>query len=150
LFSSYKFAGDAIFGDNYNRNIQINGFVNRYHSRVSRILEENEQLILLGAINEIKKRNSSHDLINAYFSLKDNKTLNDKNIEIDFLDFLSNDSDFRVIFLLFYTSQLYHIAQLLYAKEINVPGLISFSGTASKLLNIIDSSVDKDKFQTLA
>lgn len=150
LFSSYRFAGDAIFGDNYNRNIQINGFVNRYDSKINRILDENNQIILLAAIEEIRKRNSSHDLINAYFSLTDNKSLNDQSIEIDFLDLLANDSEFKIIFLLFYTSQMYHIAQLLKAKEIPVPGLISFSGTASKLLNIIDSSWDKDKIQALA
>lgn len=149
LFSSYKFAGDAIFGDNYNRNININGFVNRYHSKVIRILEENNNKVLAETVNRIKEQSSSHDLVNAYFSLKDNKELVDKSVEIDFLEYLTADADFKVIFLLFYTSQVYHMAQLLKVKQISVPGLISFSGTASKLLNIIDSSGDKGKLKTL-
>lgn len=149
LFSSYKFAGDAVFGDNYNRNININGFVNRYHGKVIRILEENNQKILAGTLEKIKEENSSHDLISAYFSLNENKELVDKNIEIDFSEFLIADAEFKIIFLLFYTSQVYHVTHLLKAKDIPVPGLVSFSGTASKLLNIIDSSGDKNTLQTL-
>src|SRR5690606_33720924 len=102
LFSSYKFAGDAIFGYNYNRNININGFVNRYHSKVIRILEENNNKVLAETVNRIKEQNSSHDLVNAYFSLKDNRELVDKNVEINFLEYLTADADFKVIFLLFY------------------------------------------------
>ena len=150
LFSSYKFAGDAIFGDNFNRNININGFVNKYYSKVIQKLEENDQRILIEAVNKIKASDSSHDVINAFFSLKDNKSLNDRNVDVDFLHFLKTDSDFKVIFLLFYVSQIYHIAQLLKKKDIPVPGVISFSGTASKLLGVIDSSSRHDSLKRLA
>ena len=150
LFSSYRFAGDAIFGDNFNRNININGFVNKYYSKVIQKLEENDQRVLIEAINKIKANDSSHDVINAFFSLKDNKSLNDRNVDVDFLRFLKTDADFKIIFLLFYVSQLYHIAQLLKKKNIPVPGVISFSGTASKLLTIIDSSSNQDNLKRLA
>lgn len=150
LFSSYKFAGDAIFGDNFNRNINLNGFVNKYYSKVIQKLDENDQRVLIEAVNKIKDSNSSHDVINAFFSLKDNKSLNDRNIDVDFLHFLKTDKDFKVIFLLFYTSQIYHIAQLLKTKNIPVPGVISFSGTASKLLNIIDAGRSHDNLKRLA
>ncbi len=150
LFSSYKFAGDAIFGDNFNRNINLNGFVNKYYSKVIQKLEQNEQQVLIEALNKIKASDSSHDVINAFFSLKDNKSLNDRNIDVDFLQFLRTDNDFKIIFLLFYTSQLYHIAQLLKTKQIPVPGVISFSGTASKLLTIIDAGRNHDNLKRLA
>lgn len=150
LFSSYKFAGDAIFGDNFNRNININGFVNKYYSKISEKLEENDQRVLTEAISRIKDNESSHDVINAFFSLKDNKSLNDKNIDIDFLKFLKTDKEFKIIFLLFYTSQLYHVSHLLKSKNIPIPGIISFSGTASKLLTIIDSSIKHDNLMRLA
>jgi hypothetical protein len=150
LFSSYKFAGDAIFGDNFNRNININGFVNKYFPKVIKKLEENDQHVLIEAVNKIKANNSSHDVINAFFSFKDNKSLNDKDIEVDFLRLLRTDKQFKIIFLLFYVSQLYHIANLIKIKKIPVPGEISFSGTASKLLSILDSSEDHDNLRKLA
>ncbi|MGY5846616.1 hypothetical protein ACW6QP_04290 [Salegentibacter sp. HM20] len=150
LFSSYKFAGDAIFGDNFNRNININGFVNKYYSKVIQKLDENDQRVLIEAVNKIKDSNSSHDVINAFFSLKDNKSLNDRNIDVDFLQFLRTDKEFKIIFLLFYVSQIYHIAQLLKSKMIPIPGVISFSGTASKLLTIIDAGRNHENLKYLA
>ena len=150
LFSSYKFAGDALFGDNFNRNININGFVNKYYSKVIQKLDENDQNVLIEAVNKIKDSNSSHDVITAFFSLKDNKSLNERNIDVDFLQFLRTDNDFKVIFLLFFTSQIYHIAQILKVKKIPVPGVLSFSGTASKLLTIIDAGRNHDNLKRLA
>ncbi len=150
LFSSYKFAGDAIFGDNFNRNINLNGFVNKYYSKVIQKLDENDQRVLIEAVNKIKDSNSSHDVINAFFSLKDNKSLNDRNIDVDFLQFLRTDREFKVIFLLFYMSQLYHIAHMLRSKNIAIPGVISFSGTASKLLTIIDAGKNHVNLKRLA
>ena len=150
LFTSYKFAGDAIFGDNFNRNININGFVNKYYSKVIQKLDENDQRILIEAVNKIKDSNSSHDVINAFFSLKDNKVLNDRNIDVDFLQFLRTDREFKVIFLLFYMSQIYHIAHILKFKNIAIPGVISFSGTASKLLTVIDAGRNHDMLRRLA
>jgi hypothetical protein len=150
LFSSYKFAGDAIFGDNFNRNMNINGFVKKYYTKVIQKLDENGQLILVEAIKKIKDSDSSHDVISAFFSLNENKSLNDNSVDIDFLKLLKTDKKFKVIFLLFYTSQIYHIAHLLKAKNIPIPGVISFSGTASKLLTIIDSSINHDNLKHLA
>ena len=89
-------------------------------------------------------------MITAFFSLKDNKSLNERNIDVDFLQFLRTDNDFKVIFLLFFTSQIYHIAQILKVKKIPVPGVLSFSGTASKLLTIIDAGRNHDNLKRLA
>jgi len=75
--------------------------------------------------------------------------LNDNSVDIDFLELLKTDEKFKVIFLLFYTSQMYHIAHLLKAKNIPIPGVISFSGTASKLLTIIDTSKNHDNLKHL-
>jgi len=140
LFSSYRFAGDAIFGDNYNRNININGFVQKYHKKLSSILEENKESSLKSILDGIKERNNSNDAINALFSLEKNKQLNDKNIGISFLNYLKEDADLKIIFLLFYVAQVYHVAQLLKSKDIEIPSSFTFSGTASKLLTVIDSS----------
>ncbi|MET6989149.1 hypothetical protein [Sediminicola arcticus] len=149
LFSSYKFAGDAIFGDNYNRNININGFVQKYHHKLSLILQENKQGNLKGIMESIKERNNSNDAINALFSLENNKQLKDKKINISFLSHLKEDNEFKIIFLLFYVAQVYHVAQLLKSKDIEIPSSFTFSGTASKLLTIIDASPTHTMLQKL-
>lgn len=142
LFTSYKFAGDAIFGDNYNRNIKINGFVQKYYEEFSKILDANEPA-LKGIILSIKERNNSNDAINALFSLDENKQLLSKKLNISFLDKLRNDDDFKVIFLIFFMAHVFHIAKIFKAKDLQVPAQFAFSGTASKLLTILDASDEK-------
>lgn len=150
LFSSFRFAGDAIFGDNYNRNININGFVQKYYKKLSIILKENKESSLQGILDGIKDRNNSNDAINVLFSLENNKQLKSKKINISFLSSLKEDSDLKIIFLLFYTAQVYHVAQLLKAKEIEIPATFTFSGTASKLLTILDSSPSQSILEKVA
>lgn len=149
LFSSYRFAGDAIFGDNYKRNININGFVKKYFSKIQSILESNKEASLKNILGGIKARNNSNDIINAFFSLENNKQLKDKNILINFLDQLKGDTELKIIFLLFYTSQIYHVAQLLKSKNIAIPHTFIFSGTASKLLAVVDSSNNQKSLQKI-
>ena len=149
LFSSYKFAGDAIFGDNYRRNININGFVKKYFEKIKDILSSNKENNLTTILGGIKSRNNSNDIINAFFSLENNKQLNDKNISISFLNQLKGDTELKIIFLLFYTAQVYHVAQLLKTKNIAIPQTFIFSGTASKLLSVVDSSSNKKNLQKI-
>ncbi|WP_282017685.1 cell division protein FtsA [Salegentibacter mishustinae] len=148
LFTSYKFAGDAIFGDNYNRSIKINGFVQKYYDEFSKILDANEPA-LKGIILSIKERNNSNDAINALFSLEENKQLLSKKLNISFLDKLRNDDEFKVIFLIFFMAHIFHIAKIFKSKNLQVPAQFAFSGTASKLLTILDASDDKSILKDL-
>lgn len=139
LFTSYRFAGDAIFGDNYNRSILINGFVLKYFEKINHLLEQNNLQNLGHVLENIKSRNNnSNDVINALFSVEQNREVQDKQVNISFLSLLQNDEELKIIFLLFYVAQIYHLAKLIFKKRIEIPGLIVFSGTASKLLTIID------------
>lgn len=148
LFTSYRFAGDAIFGDNYNRNKNINGFVQKYSTLIFSKLKQNN-LSLFGVIEKIKSENKSNDIINAFFSLSKNKELKNSDINIDLNAELQKDSEFKIIFLLFFTSQFYHVAQLMKSKNMNVPSRISLSGTASNLLEILDPNKNKEIMQKL-
>ena len=42
LISSFKFAGNAIFGDGFNGNIKTNGFVQKYYPEFKEILIQND------------------------------------------------------------------------------------------------------------
>src|SRR5690606_38240350 len=136
-FTSYRFAGDAIFGDNYNRNIKLNGFVQKYYKHFLEILNSNESG-LSGIIHSIKERNNSNDAINALFSLEENKQLKQKKLNVSFLDELKKDNEFKVIFLLFFMANIFHIAKIFKARKFKLPEQFAFSGTASKLLSVLD------------
>ena len=74
------------------------------------------------------------------FALKDNsatKSLAQNNI--DFNKILQNDTKFKVVFIIFYTAIIYHIAQIVKAKGLRAPRHIAFSGNGSKIISIISS-----------
>src|SRR5690606_15075007 len=150
LFSSYKFAGDAIFGDNYKRNININGFVKRFKVKLYDELKNNNLADLGTVMNNIISKNKSNDAINVLFSLENNLVIKEKRLPISFLESLKADRDLKIIFLLFYVSHIYHLAQIFKSRDLKIPVSISFSGTASKLLTIIDTSINKDVLKKLA
>lgn len=150
IITSFKFAGDAIFGDGFNGNIRANGFVQKFKEQIEHTLTQNN---LHEEINILRKiysdYQSSTDLINFLFSLEENKNINEKHLDIDFGKKLSDDDDFKIIFLLFYTSIIYHVAELMKLKGIEHPRNIVFSGTGSKTLKILDSSNSLNSLTTL-
>ncbi len=150
LITSFKFAGDAIFGNGFNGNISANGFVQKYKEQIEHTLSQNKLVEEIKILEKIySDYQSSTDLINFLFSLEDNKNIKEKHLDIDFGKKLSDDDDFKIIFLLFYTSIVYHIAELMKLKEIPHPRNIVFSGTGSKTLKIVDSSKKIDSLSTL-
>lgn len=150
LITSFKFAGNAIFGNGFNGNIRANGFVQKYKEQFKHTLSQNK---LVEEVNILEKiysdYQSSTDLINFLFSLEDNKNIKEKHLDIDFSKKLSDDDDFKIIFLLFYSSIVYHIAELMKLKGIDHPRNIVFSGTGSKTLKIVDSSKKLDSLTKL-
>ena len=56
---------------------------------------------------------------------------------IDFNRILQDDEDFKIIFVLFYTSIIYHIAQIVKEKGLTPPRHITFSGNGSRIIKVI-------------
>ena len=74
------------------------------------------------------------------FTLKDNSaTQSIGRNNIDFNRILQNDTKFKIVFILFYTSIIYHIAQVVKTKNMKLPRHIAFSGNGSKIISIISS-----------
>lgn len=150
LITSFKFAGNAIFGNGFNGNINANGFVQKYKEQIEHTLTQNKLVEEIKILEKIySDYQSSTDLINFLFSLEENKNIKEKHLDIDFSKKLSGDDDFKIIFLLFYASIVYHVAELMKLKGIEQPRNIVFSGTGSKTLKIVDSSKKLDSLTPL-
>lgn len=145
LISSFRFAGNSIFGDGFNGNIKENGFVKKYYEEFNEILSQNNLAPELEIFEKIYNDNqSSQDLINFFFSLHENKNIRDKQLNnLNFSEKLTSDSDFKIIFLLFYAAIIYHIAELMKIKNLDTPRNIVFSGTGSKTLHILDQDTNR-------
>lgn len=145
LISSFRFAGNAIFGDGFNGNINSNGFVKKYYSEFKEILSENDLKVELEILEKLYNDNqTSQDIINFFFSLHSNQNIKDKQLtSLNFSEKLNGNGDFKIIFLLFYSAIIYHIAQLMKIKGLPTPGNIVFSGTGSKTLQILEQDSEK-------
>jgi len=79
-----------------------------------------------------------------FFSLPESKAIIDKGIskDVDFNNMLSLDDKQKIIFILFYTAIIYHVACIMKNKSHRMPRYIAFSGNGSKVVPIV--TTDKD------
>jgi hypothetical protein len=146
LATSFRFAGNALFGDALgDRNSNMNGFVQKYSERYSGLLSINELKSLDDVLGKLNQERKSEEIISFLLSLEGNEEVVSKSASISFSKDLGKDTDMKVVITLFYASILYHIAKLMKAENIIFPRYITFSGTGSKILNLIggDNTLNK-------
>ncbi|MES2487459.1 MAG: hypothetical protein V4581_16120 [Bacteroidota bacterium] len=132
VLTSFRFAANSIFGDYIGRSSGINGFVKKY----GKIIEE-KGLANWFSFQDIEK---SEDIISYLFSIEKSDRLKIEGKDFSFNNSLLNDTEFRIIFILFYSSVIYHIAKLMVAKQIKAPGYITLSGTGSKMIDLAEGN----------
>lgn len=148
--TSFKFAGNSIFGDGYTApqrilNTDKNGFVNMFSKRVENLLSDekhSDKAILEDRLKNVTK--NSADYVSFLFSLEEDKTLN-----FGFGKELRRDSKINLSFLVFYSSIFYYSAQLQKLLNKPTPKNFIFSGTASKSMLFLDNSQGSDKIKAL-
>jgi len=141
LLTSFKFASNAIFGDGYGSNVNSNGFVQRFETSISESLKNITGNNLSIVLEELKSRNSnSIELIEFFFSLEDNKVLRDKGVSLSFSRMLMDEGELKLVLIFFYAAIIYHVAQLMKAKGLEVPEFITFSGNGARLVKLTDGA----------
>ena len=145
--TSFKFAANDIFQDAYAKDTQHNGIVDAYKDKIKAVLESNSMdSAVRDVLSIFDSDNNKHpaNMASFLFSLRDNQNLKNVNRnKIDFNELLQDDEQFKIVFILFYTAIVYHIAQIVKLKELPLPRHISLSGNGSKVIKIIstDSSI---------
>ncbi len=142
LMTSFKFAANAIFGDGFSEYgaASSNGFVRKYFPYFENLLATNKLYDLSKVLSSIKDKNKTEDINAFFFSIENNPKIKDKKL-FSYNSLLANDEDLKIIFIYFYSSIIYHIADLMKQKQIELPKHIVFSGTGSKVLNVITSDL---------
>jgi len=137
--TSFKLAANSLFEDSFSDINPNNGIVDWFKNDILGLLQSKPEL------NELVNIFNSNlgqpaNMASFLFSLKDNsatKGLAQNNI--DFNKILQNDTKFKLVFIIFYTAIIYHIAQIVKTKGLKAPRHIAFSGNGSKIINIIAS-----------
>lgn len=133
LISSINFAGNAVVGDGYNSNIRLNGFVKIFEPIFRKACKNIEEFSEKESIlDEIKNGvdPKSTNFCSFLFSVDGNN--------FDFTEYIKSDPDIKLLYVIFYATQAYYLANLIKRSEINRPDNIIFSGSGSKSLDIID------------
>ena len=136
--TSFRFAANSVFG----LGEQITPIVSKYQSYIENIILDEDRSgdakynylfdnIYRGITGDTQKG----DIASFFFALKNHEKLQD--VEIDFNSMLKRDSDQKLIFVLFYSAIIYHTAQIMKAKELELPRHIAFSGNGSRIVNIV-------------
>ena len=143
--TSFHFAADSVFGDPYISNrssASVNKVLEQYESKIKAVLQDNSLNELLDIFEQHKKSRISSNIASFYFSLKGNKDIVKRRLSenVDFNNMLLLDSNYKIVFVLFYAAIIYHLAHIMKAKSLEMPRHIAFSGNGSKVIRILSSS----------
>ncbi len=138
LTTSARFAANSIFGDGYGGSPEINGFVEKYFKEFVELLNSNNLRTLKETSTQIKDSKCSSDIISFLFSVEKNEKVQKDIRQLVFSQRLAEDSELKIVFIVFYSSIVYHIAKLMKAKGLSIPQNILFSGTGAKTLLVVN------------
>lgn len=136
--TSFKFAVNSIFEDSFSDINPHNGIVDWFKNDIYSVLQSKDLKELVKIYNN--RIDHPAEMASFLFSLKDNSaTKNLAASSIDFDKILQNDSRFKIVFIIFYSAIIYHVAQIVKAKGLPTPRQIAFSGNGSKIIKILSS-----------
>lgn len=137
--TSFRLAANSLFEDSFSTINPNNGIIDWFKEDIRQLLSSKPELNdLLSIFNSNIGQPSN--MASFLFSLKDNSATKGlaKN-KVDFNIILQNDRKFKIVFIIFYTAIIYHIAKIVKAQNIKEPRHIAFSGNGSKIIHIISS-----------
>jgi len=148
--TSFRFAGNALFGDAYSLNGQgadKNGFVIRFKSMFDELLG-NEFIVGRGVLDDVLAKKKAEDINAFFFSVEGNigfwtellgMVAVDKEPYSYSVMIRNMGHDLMFLVLYFYVALIYHVGQVLKnMKDDQVKlNFVIFSGTASKILKIL-------------
>jgi len=143
ILTSFQFASNSLFGDGYGNTAATNGFVQKYEKIIKDGLTGTKAVNLTGVYDAVKQKNTrSIELIEFFFAIEENKSIIDNKIPLAFSKLLAKDTDFKVVFLLYYAAIIYHVAMLMKLKGLQMPRYLTFSGNGSKVIGILAGGHD--------
>ncbi|MBR6284608.1 MAG: hypothetical protein IKR25_09985 [Muribaculaceae bacterium] len=145
--SSFRFAGNAIFGDAFGQcDADTNPLLQHYTRYFGQLIQNDRTTniaYLTSIMQDIMRGKRSEDINAFLFSIENVEELRDLR-EIDrnlysYNQLLRNDGQRKLVFMYFYSAIIYYIARAMHARQMVMPKQIYFSGTGSKILNIVGS-----------
>lgn len=142
--TSMRFAADAIFGNSLVavQNGELNGIIKQCKDEFIANLKGVPELQDMLKQKTANNYGNSSEVASFLFSLADNENIKNNHMSelVDFNAYLMRNSSQKIVFYIFFTSIMYHLAHLMHAKGLEVPANIAFSGNGSKVVSVLSPS----------
>lgn len=139
--TSMRFAADAIFGNSLIaiQNGSLNGIIKQFKDDFITKLNGLDDLQKMLIAKTADNFGNSSEVASFLFSLSENELVRNNMLQdkVDFNAALMRDSSQKIVFYIFFTAIMYHLANLMKSKELPVPTNIAFSGNGSKVISVL-------------
>lgn len=141
--TSMRFAADAIFGDILVavNNGSLNGIIRQFKDEFVVNLQGTETKELKDMLVNMTAGNvgNSSEVASFLFSLVENEEIRKYGMagQVDFNAILARDNTQKIVFFIFYSAIVYHIANLMKIRGLQSPLNIAFSGNGSKVISVL-------------
>lgn len=147
LLTSFRFAANVLFGDGFSEipHGDTNPMTVRYVDYFRRLFDADDDRYgeLNGILDDITAKRSSEEINAFLFSVINNKVVGGNDV-FSYNLRLSEDGRLKIVFIYFYSALIYYVAKLMRHRGIDKPRSVMFSGTGSKVLDIVGSQRDLD------
>lgn len=147
MLSSFRFAANVLFGDGFSEipHGDTNPMLAKYIPYFQQLFANDDDRYgeLNGILEDIVKKNKSEDINAFLFSVEHNKSVRG-NESFSYNTRLNEDSQRKIIFIYFYSTIIYYVAQTMKRRGVSMPQNVMFSGTGSKVLDIMGGQNELD------
>ena len=148
VVTSFRFAANVLFGDGFSDvpHGDTNPMVTKYVDYFRRLFDSDDDKYgeLNGILADICEKRKSEDINAFLFSVENNKVAKG-NATFSYNTRLNEDGTRKIIFIYFYCAIIYYVARMMLHRGIDMPRSVMFSGTGSKVLDIVGTQRDLDQ-----
>ncbi len=147
FLTSFRFAANVLFGDGFSEvpHGDTNPMVVTYVDYFRRLFDADDDRYgeLNGILDDITAKKKSEDINAFLFSVIGNKVVKGNDV-FSYNLRLNEDTHRKIIFIYFYVTLIYYVARMMKHRGIGKPRSVMFSGTGSKVLDIVGQQRELD------
>ena len=147
ILTSFRFAANVLFGDGFSEvpHGDSNPMLVKYVDYFKRLFDADDERYgeLNGILDDITSKRKSEDINAFLFSVQNNKVVGGNDV-FSYNQRLNEDPQRKLIFIYFYVTLVYYVARMMKQRQLAKPRSLMFSGTGSKVLDIVGTNRDLD------
>lgn len=145
ILTSFRFAANVLFGDGFSDipRGDTNPMLRKYVKYFKQIFDSDDDKYgeLNGILDDITETRKSEDINAFLFSIEENKNTRGNDV-FSYNKRLNEDELRKIIFIYFYAAIIYYVIRMMRHRKMDKPKSLMFSGTGSKVLDIIGTRAD--------